>query len=100
MASCYILVSQKLNRFYIGATNETVEKRLHQHLHEQINRKAFTAKAKDWIIFLTIPCDDFGHAARVERFLKRMKSKQFIARLKSEPGLKESVMVKCRIPNT
>ena len=40
----YILYSDTLDRFYVGAT-ENVSTRLKEHLW---NHKGFTSKAKDW----------------------------------------------------
>ncbi len=42
----YILYSAKLDRYYIGST-ENVSTRLMEHLWKH---KGFTAKAKDWVL--------------------------------------------------
>jgi len=40
----YILFSEKLNRYYVGATNE-IDDRIEKHLS---SNKRYTSKAKDW----------------------------------------------------
>ena len=50
MFTVYIIYSKVLDRFYIGYTSESAEKRLQKHLS---NHDGFTAKAKDWVIVFT-----------------------------------------------
>ena len=52
MSYCYILFSQKLDRFYIGATTQTPENRLEKHNQHSYGNHHFTAKADDWKEFL------------------------------------------------
>ena len=86
-ASCYILYSEKLNRFYIGATTEIVDERLIKHNNAIYGKHRFTAKAEDWKVYMSIEIDDFAHAIRLERKIKSMKSSNYIRNLKTYPGL-------------
>jgi putative endonuclease len=45
MATFYILHSDQLDKFYIGATDADLTERLRKHLSDH---KGFTGKAKDW----------------------------------------------------
>ncbi len=54
MVCCYILFSQKLNRFYIGATQDSLEDRIKKHNTRSYGNHRFTAKADDWELFLSI----------------------------------------------
>jgi len=94
MPCCYILYSQKLNRYYIGATGEAMEQRLEQHLTKFFGGSVFTAKANDWAIALEIPCSSLEHALRVERFIKRMKSAVFIRKLIQDTELVKGIVEK------
>jgi hypothetical protein len=47
--SVYILFSQKLNRFYVGTTDD-VERRLQEH-NEGTYKDAFTSKGIPWVNF-------------------------------------------------
>jgi len=74
----YILFSAKLNRYYIGFTEGSVNLRLSKHLS---NPKGFTAKAKDWTIvyieeFATKPL-----AICREKEIKRWRNRKMIEEL-------------------
>ena len=86
-AYCYILYSKKLNKYYVGATEHNPEVRLEQHLIKLYKNDAFTSKAKDWELFLTISCEEKYQAFSIERHIKRMKSKIYIENLKRYPEM-------------
>jgi putative endonuclease len=89
---CYILFSEKLNRFYVGATNDTVEKRLEKHNQHSYGTQHYTAMSNDWEIFLSIEANDYPHAIRIERKIKSMKSKIFIRNLKLYSELRKKLI--------
>ncbi len=95
---CYILFSQKLNRFYIGATADSLENRIEKHLSKAFGNHVFSAKANDWQIFFMIPCDTFDHAVRVEQHIKRMKSSVYIRNLAKYPEMIEAILIKTAKP--
>jgi putative endonuclease len=78
---CYILWSEKLKRFYIGATQDSLENRIQKHLSGFYEGQSFTKKAEDWKLVLSISADDFNHALRIERKIKSMKSSKYIKNL-------------------
>ena len=94
---CYILHSVKLNRFYVGATGESIKLRFEQHQSNFFGKSVFTAKANDWVISLEIPCSSLEHALRVERFIKRMKSAVFIRKLIQDAELVRGIVEKASI---
>ncbi len=81
-ASCYILFSKSLNKFYVGATQTSVMQRLEKHNKHSYGSHRYTAKANDWEVFLILKADNYSHAIRMERKIKAMKSKTFIKNLK------------------
>jgi putative endonuclease len=85
MHFCYILHSAKLNRYYIGET-PNVESRLIYHNSVELNTNS-TKAGIPWQIKLVIPCNDRAHALKVEKHIKRMKSKVFIENLFKYPEL-------------
>ena len=91
---CYILFSESLNRYYIGSTKLTVNERLERHLSKHYGDNKFTAKSSDWVIFMEIGCATFEQAQKIERHIKRMKSKKYINNLKSYPEIKEALLDK------
>ena len=70
----YILYSQKLDRFYVGYTNQ-LERRISEH-----NRKKgkYTDIGIPWIIVYTEEFDSKKNAKNREKYIKKQKSKQFI----------------------
>jgi putative endonuclease len=93
MAYCYIIYSTNLNKYYIGQTLD-FENRLIQH-NDGTYAHSFTKKVNDWEPFVLIKCDDKTHAIKVESFIKRMKSRIFIEKLKSNPVIIQDILNKC-----
>jgi putative endonuclease len=87
----YILYSALTDGYYIGVSSE-VEMRLNQHLNP-IHTK-YTSRAGDWTIFLVLNCQSKTHALRLEKFIKKMKSKRFIQSLKEDEFKRNSVIIK------
>ena len=87
MIGCYILFSEKLNRFYIGATHEDVNMRIVKHNDKAYGTHRYTAASDDWKLFLFIPTSDFAQAIRVERKIKSMKSTKYIHNLVKYPEM-------------
>ena len=90
MENCvYILHSDKLNRYYIGFT-QNLEKRL--LFHKNSEGRKFTAKADDWTVFLTIICNDKNQGLLVEKHIKEMKSNKYIQNLKKYPEMQDKLL--------
>jgi len=96
MCNCYILYSEKLDRFYIGSTILQPEERLHSHLVSFYGQSKFTAKASDWKLFYDIACDSKEQALRIEMHIKRMKSKVYIRNLLKYPEISQKLLIKYR----
>ena len=76
----YILYSKKADKFYIGYAQD-VFKRLREHNNPLANSK-FTAKYLPWNLVCDFAVSDSrSEALKVERFIKKQKSKQFIQKL-------------------
>jgi putative endonuclease len=73
----YILFSQKLDKYYIGSTNDLVD-RLRKH---NSNHKGFTGKIGDWEIVYFEIFDSKSLAYARERQVKKWKSRIAIERL-------------------
>jgi putative endonuclease len=91
-ASCYILHSQSLDRFYVGVTTQNIEDRIQKHNHAQYGNHRYTATADDWELYLLIDVMDYSHAIRLERKIKSMKSSKYIKNLKVYPELLEKII--------
>ena len=91
MIGCYIIHSQKLNRFYIGATTD-FESRLEKHISHFHGNNRFTSTATDWELFLFIPTNEYSHAVRLERKIKSKKSAVYIQNIKKYSELFEKLL--------
>ena len=94
---CYILWSDQLQKFYIGACQHSLEERIHTHNSAYYSGSNFTKQASDWRLFLKIEAVDYPHAVRIERKVKLMKSYIYIRNLVKYPELVEELKEKCLI---
>jgi len=92
MALVYILYSETIDRFYIGYTRN-LESRLRQHLTSP-NKTRFTAQANDWEVYFLIPELDYWEAIQIEKYIKRMRNRAFMERLKRNPKIIEKIRKK------
>jgi putative endonuclease len=76
----YIIQSQKDSSYYIGSS-EDPEKRLEKH---NLPHKGYTGKKQPWLLVYTETFPTKTEALKRERYLKRMKSKDFIINLISK----------------
>ncbi len=74
MVSCYIIYSQSIDAFYVGISQERIESRVAKH-NAGTYGTHFTSQAKDWELFLLLPCDSVSQSMKIERHIKRMKSR-------------------------
>jgi putative endonuclease len=74
---CYILFSEKRNRFYVGSTGDDLEERLRKH---NSNHKGFKGSVADWKIVYTEIFDSVSDANKSELQIKSWKSRSAILR--------------------
>jgi putative endonuclease len=90
-----LLWSDQLQRFYIGACQNSLQERIEKHNSGFYQRHHFTKNASDWRLFLKIEALDYAHAIRIERRIKQMKSSVYIRNLVNYPELIEELKQKC-----
>ena len=90
MATFYILYSKSINRYYIGSCLE-IEKRISEHNNGKYIR-SFTKRANDWEIYLIIENLEFDASRQIEVYVKSMKSRKYIEKLKQYPELQLSLI--------
>ena len=88
----YILHSKKLNKNYIGFT-ENFNQRLDFHLKDDQSRK-FTYKTDDWELIFSIECESKSQGLAIEKHIKSMKSKVYIENLLRYPEMKLKLLEK------
>ena len=89
MAYVYILYSQNIDSFYTGSCLD-FDLRLIQHRHHTF--KGFTSRSDDWKTFLLLENLSYTKARKIERHIKRMKSKKYIYNLKKYPELLQKLL--------
>jgi len=80
MFSLYILQSARSGRYYVGSTDD-VWRRLQQHNGELPNLGRSTVAGRPWKLVFEMKYPSRAQAMDAERYVKRMKSKRWIARL-------------------
>jgi putative endonuclease len=78
MARLYILYSETLDKFYVGATADDLNQRIRRHLTDH---RGFTATAKDWKLVYNEEFDSISDALKREKQIKAWKSKTMIKKL-------------------
>ncbi|MCA6378983.1 MAG: GIY-YIG nuclease family protein [Cytophagales bacterium] len=96
MSGCYILYSQHLKRFYIGAIHDDLDSRIKKHNEGTNGITKFTAKATDWQLYLFIACETYAQAICIERHIKRMKSSVYIRNLTMHQEIVDNLKLKCK----
>ena len=86
----YILFSEKLNRYYIGSTDDVCI-RMEEH-NNQLNKKSFTYRGIPWILVFLINNLKSKQAFEIEKHIKAMKSKKYIANLIQYQNLKKQLI--------
>ena len=88
---CYILYSKKLDRYYIGET-EDIDQRLILH-NSGFFKGSYTSKVSDWVIYYFIKCNSREQARAIEYYIKKMKSRKYIENLSKYPEISEKLLL-------
>ena len=92
MACLYIIYSPSIDKFYTGICQSNLQKRILKHNQGYYGMSHFTAQSSDWQLFLSIETSNFAHAVRLERKIKKMKSRKYIENLKKYKELRDRVI--------
>jgi len=76
----YILRSIETQRYYVGST-EDLGYRLEEHNHPKKNRSRWTRTGGPWEVVYSRSFHLGSSARRAEKFVKSMKSREFIGKL-------------------
>ena len=93
----YILYSVTADRYYVGHT-DNVERRLNEH--NASDRLTFTAKHRPWKLYAVFECSIVrNEALKMERFIKRQKSRRLIQRMIDGNKLQGKLAQLVRVPH-
>lgn len=88
----YIIYAPSIDIFYIGETMD-LSKRLEDH-NAGVYNHSFTKRADDWELFLNILCSNREQALRIEKHIKKMKSRIYLKNLTLYPEMIEKLKTK------
>ena len=97
MSCCYIIHSPAYKNFYIGASSGDVLDRIKKH-NDKSYGSAYTAYPNDWELFLEIKCVSYAQATKLERHIKRMKSRKYFFNLLNYPEIVQRLLEKYKSP--
>jgi putative endonuclease len=90
MVSVYIIYSPNLDKYYVGQSEDVIA-RLDQH-NMHLFLSGFTVISNEWELFHQIACENRTQAVRIERHIKRMKSRKYIENLKQYPEMVKKLL--------
>jgi putative endonuclease len=94
--SVYILYSESSDIYYIGQTDD-VEGRLSEHNSDGNN--SFTSKHGPWRLVSSFETgNERGVAMKIEKFIKRQKSRKFIEKVIEDPMAIRYIAQLVRVP--
>ncbi len=80
----YIIYSKSIDRFYIGYTSD-FENRI--NFHNNLLNKIWTKRGQPWSKYLIINQLNKTQALRIERHLKKMKTRNYLIQLNENPEM-------------
>jgi len=92
MCFVYIIQSEVDDSFYVGFTQDLI-KRLEFHNDPETNQ-GVTRLKMPWRYFYVLETNNKSIAIKIERHIKRMKSKSYILNLKKYPEMSEKLLKK------
>ena len=93
----YFLYSNKSDIYYVGHSDDYL-KRFEQH--NNTDRDTFTRKHRPWTLKAVFECgNDKGVAVKIERFIKKQKSRKLIERIITGEDLHGILAQLVRVPH-
>lgn len=89
MATFYVIYSNSIDTFYAGSCLD-FEAQLEGHQKNHF-KKGYTSEATDWNHFFLIKDIPLDTARRIEKHVKKVKSREYFESLKSDPKIAEQL---------
>ena len=90
----YIIFSETINRYYVGVAQDLTT-RIQNHNSSYYRGRHYTKQADDWLLFHFISCSSYQQAIKIEKYIKKMKSRIYIQNLKRYPEITEKLKTIC-----
>ena len=94
MCFIYIIFSKKLDRFYIGSTELHPTQRLELHNNQYYGKLKFTSNGIPWELFWYHHIHSKRVALKIEKHIKKMKSRKYILNIKKYPNIMQKLIEK------
>lgn len=78
--------------FYIGQSMN-IESRIDMHNQKEFSG-SFATQCNDWGLYFTMECNSRRQAILIEKHVRRMKSRKYLANLKTYPEIVEKLKEK------
>ncbi|UZD24339.1 GIY-YIG nuclease family protein [Algoriphagus halophytocola] len=91
--SVYILYSRSLDKFYIGYTANFTARLAY---HNSTQNKIWTKRGQPWEVHLLIDRLEKSQALKMEKHLKKMKSRNYLINLKADPSAIDALIQRFR----
>ncbi|MEN9973524.1 MAG: hypothetical protein RIS20_1871 [Bacteroidota bacterium] len=93
----YIIYSNSIDKYYIGYSSNPWH-RINQH-NSNLKDK-YTGRAQDWVIKSVFEVENESVAIKIERFIKKQKSRNLIERLCQKDFFGENILAQLvRVPH-
>ena len=93
----YIIYSTYLDKYYIGYSSNPWNRVVQ---HNSNSKDKYTGRAQDWIIKAVYEVENESVAIKIERFIKKQKSRNLIMRLYQEDFVGENILAQLvRVPH-
>lgn len=89
MATFYVIYSRSIDNFYVGSSLD-YEVQLEQHQKNHFP-KGYKSGATDWTTFFTVGNIPIDTARRIEKHVKKMKSRAYFESLKADPKITDQL---------
>ena len=94
MSYVYILYAPNHDKYYVGQTKDIATRLL---FHNELSKTSYTSKYRPWELKKSWKVANESEAVRLERFIKKQKSKKFIIKLLDDVTLFPSICEKMGI---
>lgn len=91
MPYCYILYSPSKKTYYTGFTQTDLLERISKH-NSGFYDKTYSSFSNDWTLYLSIECAEVNQTIKIEKHIKRMKSKVYVENLKKYPEMVKKLL--------
>ncbi|MFC3881230.1 GIY-YIG nuclease family protein [Algoriphagus namhaensis] len=88
----YVIYSPSRDKYYVGQTSD-LDKRLEEH-NSHFYSESYTSMSDDWILTKSLPCQDRALALKIEKHIKKNRSRKYVDDFVQYPSIGERLISK------